>query len=203
MNDRTLKEPKLAAPGAGLPPLQWAVANYILLPIQFATCNKEKAQGIFQKETDLILNKAASYDQKLLAVRQLVPPMRGLEDSSRYWSIAMTMEHLNITLIAQTKLLKDLCTGGTDLSPVFTKDLKPSVDLDVGATIAKFRSVTASYLSVAGSCDIDAYPRVKFQHPWFGPLNAKEWLVMIAIHQTIHRRQIDEIAKSFQTLGPT
>ena len=33
----------------------------------------------------------------------------------------------------------------------------------------------------------------RHEHPWFGELKAKDWLVMGAIHQVVYRRQIEAI----------
>ncbi|WP_456381897.1 hypothetical protein [Hydrogenimonas sp.] len=35
----------------------------------------------------------------------------------------------------------------------------------------------------------------RYEHPWFGALDPKGWMVMGAIHQTVHRRQIEAILK--------
>ncbi|NDD92023.1 DinB family protein, partial [bacterium] len=39
--------------------------------------------------------------------------------------------------------------------------------------------------------------RSKLSHPWFGPLSAREWNWLLATHQRIHRRQIEEIQKHY------
>jgi hypothetical protein len=35
----------------------------------------------------------------------------------------------------------------------------------------------------------------RHEHPWFGELKAKDWSVMGAIHQIVHRRQIETIIR--------
>ena len=39
------------------------------------------------------------------------------------------------------------------------------------------------------------YLENRHEHPWFGELKAKDWSVMGAIHQVVHRRQIEAIIR--------
>jgi len=35
--------------------------------------------------------------------------------------------------------------------------------------------------------------RLKFAHPWFGPMDAASWHLLAGIHMGIHRKQIEVI----------
>jgi hypothetical protein len=42
----------------------------------------------------------------------------------------------------------------------------------------------------------DKYIRNYHAHPWFGPLNPHQWLVLSAIHQVVRGRQLRKISES-------
>jgi hypothetical protein len=37
--------------------------------------------------------------------------------------------------------------------------------------------------------------KARLQHPWFGPITAHQWNWLMGIHQSIHRKQIEEILR--------
>lgn len=41
----------------------------------------------------------------------------------------------------------------------------------------------------------DFYSNLRFRHPWFGPITARQWYWLIGSHLSIHYRQLKEIAK--------
>src|SRR3990167_8235372 len=89
-------ESKLDKPGAGLPFVEWAVAKYILIPQRYKNSSKEKALADFAEQSDKILKLAQGLSSEQLTERRLIARLRGLEDSSRFWSVAMTLDHLTI-----------------------------------------------------------------------------------------------------------
>src|SRR5277367_301892 len=91
-----MQEPKLAPPGAGIPFVDRVSLRYVLLPLLFRSTSWEQAIERFEKEGQRILKIIQNTPAEQLDTRKLVPPMRGLEDSSRYWSVAMAAEHLII-----------------------------------------------------------------------------------------------------------
>jgi hypothetical protein len=194
MNGQTL-EPKLAKPGAGLPFIEWAVARYFIMPKLFKTISNEKAILYFSKESTQIVELFNHLEPAQLSQRRLVPRLRGLEDSSRYWSVAMTMEHLIIVGNLMRQAFVQLSNGDTKLDLVGTADVKPSRDVDAASILQRFSSMSDHYTRDASSANIDAHPEATHPHPWFGPLNAHQWLVMGGVHQNLHRNQIQAIIK--------
>jgi hypothetical protein len=186
-------QPKLAKPGAGLPFVEWAAANYILLPKLFKETSKEKALANFSTESEKILQLVATVDPKLLAEKRLVPRLRGLEDSSRYWSIAMTLQHLIIVSDLMLQAVIELSKGNTSLPRVGTADVKPEAEIDPVKVVEDFRVLSEKFMKEAAAADINAYPEATHPHPWFGPLTAHKWLVMAGTHENIHRQQIKAI----------
>lgn len=187
-------EPKLDKPGAGLPFIELAVAKYIMFPIVRNSTTPEKAIKVFSEETKKINALVAELTPEKLTERRLVPRLTGLEDSSRYWSVAMAIEHLAIVGNGITQVILDLSTsGGTKRQPRGTADVKPDPNVDVASTIANFQQMTDRFLSETKSIDVNAFPSATFPHPWFGQLNAHGWLTLAGMHQRIHRKQIEKI----------
>jgi hypothetical protein len=190
-----ISEPKLAKPGAGLPTIEWAMARYIILPKLFKTTPKEKAISLFSHESKKIIGLVKELDGSNLAERRLVPRLRGLEDSSRYWSIAMAMEHVIIVSDLMREAIVQLSNGNTKLPNVRTADVKPSGEVNAAEIINRFETMTRGFIEDASNANLDAYPRATHAHPWFGPLTAHQWLVMGGVHENIHRVQIQKIIK--------
>src|SRR6185369_877237 len=88
-------EPQLARPGAGLPKPELYVAR-ILFALRRWTSTRDVFSAVFQKERHAIQQLVRSCGPVSAARRVLIPRVRGLEDSSRYWSVWMTLEHLRI-----------------------------------------------------------------------------------------------------------
>jgi len=188
------EEPQLAKPGAGLPFIEWAVANYIMIPRMRKDGTKESAISQFSKESENILNLASGLTPEQRVERKLIKRLQGLEDSSRYWSVAMTMQHLIIVGGGMEHIITDLCKDGKSNRPkAQTAAVKPSPDVDGELIQDEFRKMSERFLSNAHAVNIDAHPKATFDHPWFGAFNAKAWLLLAGQHQRIHRKQIEAI----------
>src|SRR6185503_14638043 len=96
-------EPKLAPPGAGLPKAELFIAR-MLFSRRLKKGNRESFVQSFEKERETVRELVQSIDGAAAAKRVLIDRVRGLEDSSRFWSVWMTLEHLRIvqTGIART-----------------------------------------------------------------------------------------------------
>ena len=186
-------EPKLAKPGAGLPFFEWAIANYILVPRLLKNTSRESALAAFKLESNKILALARSLSSSDFAQRRLIPRLRGLEDSSRFWSVAMTLHHLIIAGNGTRQIIVDLAHGGTTIPPVSTADIKPDPNVDITKVLQTFEEMSQRFLQDTTALNVDAFPMATYPHPWFGPLNASQWLKFAAPHANIHRNQIKEI----------
>ncbi len=189
----SLAEPKLAKPGAGLPFFEWAIAKYILLPRLFKNTNKENALRFFSAEADKIMAIASNVDLEKLSQRRLIPRLAGLEDSSRYWSVAMTLDHLIIVGDSMRKLILGLSAGGSNFKRVGTADVKPNINVDAATILSAFKEMTAHFVKDISATNIDAFPNSTHPHPWFGEQNATHWLTIASAHMRIHRQQVEAI----------
>ncbi|MBC8000138.1 MAG: DinB family protein [Leptolyngbya sp.] len=186
-------EPKLAKPGAGLPFIEMAIAKHILFPRWFATLSDEDACIAYTEESEKIVKLAQPLSFTQLSERRLIPRLRGLEDSSRYWSIAMTLQHLIIVGDLMRETISDLANGKTGMALVGTGDVKPEAAAEPSTIVNKFRDMSEYFVHETSLINTAACQSAKHPHPWFGPLNPHEWLVVASRHQAIHRKQVEGI----------
>jgi len=196
-SSNAIEEPKLDKPGAGLPFIEWAVAKYIIFPRLFKNTTVDQAIERYEKVTKQIIAVTDPLDVATLSERRLIPRLQGLEDSSRYWSVAMTLQHLIIVSHSMRKVVTTLSQGKPIDRKASIADLKPAVDLDAETIREKFQKSSQALAKDLRACDFQTpiSKTQKFDHPWFGPLNAEQWLKFAAPHQKIHANQISEILK--------
>jgi hypothetical protein len=190
-------EPKLAKPGAGLPFFEWAMAKYLLFPRLFTTLTSADAKNMFAEESKKIVALVSPLDAAMLSERRLIPRLPGLEDSSRYWSIAMTLQHLVIVGKGMGKIITDLSGGSTNVPKVGTADVKPDASVNPETILKNFQSMSEHFLTNVDIAKVNNFPKATHPHPWFAELNAHQWLVVAGRHQNIHRKQIKGIIERF------
>lgn len=184
------EEPRLAPPGAGLPPAELLVARVLFWFLRL-TGSRRSTAARFERERARIRGLLRGCDPEAAGRRVLVPRLWGLEDSSRSWSVWMTLDHLRIVNDAVAPLIAELVRGRVPEGEASIAAVKPSP--------AAGPDVVAAF---EDSCDrlaavVAASPRlataVRFPHPWFGPLDAAGWHTLSATHIGIHRAQIESI----------
>lgn len=183
-------EPHLAKPGDGIPLIERIVATFAIR-WNVRSYDQKKITDLLKNETCGIQRMVGLNTPETLSQKVLIPRLRGLEDSSRNWSVFMTLEHLRIvnTLIAKT--IHSLGHNQPLTQIVSTADVKPASLVDP-TVIEAFSRSTEKIITA-----IDAVPKptmtMKYPHPWFGPLNAAEWHFMSAFHTRLHHKQIKKI----------
>ena len=182
--------PELAPPGAGLPaPELWigrallAVRRRWRTPAQFA--------DEFRGERVVIRRMVEATDPARRGERVLIPRPRGLEDSSRFWSVWMTLDHLRITNSSFAMVIRSLSQGRVPQKKASTADVKPDPEV-TGAVEADYEASCDRLLETAVSIP-DLNTPVSYAHPWFGPLDAAGWLAVSSLHMGLHREQIHRI----------
>lgn len=125
------------------------------------------------------------------AQRVLIQRPRGLEDSSRNWSVWMTLDHLRIVHHSMADIISSLVRGVPPSGVASTAAVKPSAEVS-GAVEGEYEKSCDDLLaSVAATPNLKTQRR--FAHPWFGPLDAAGWHALAAGHIGIHRVQIERI----------
>lgn len=187
--------PRLAPPGAGIPFFQRMVLRYVFFPKYSKKMTWEGSQEFFRKEGLKLLKLAIEAPPERINRPALVKPMVGLEDSSRYWSIAMVMEHLMIVgkAIADGVLL--LTHGRTPQTKVDTAKVKPFENLPANVVIPQFQTFLEDFLRRTSGDIGDRGAEARHLHPWFGLLNARQWMALAALHQRLHRKQAEAIRR--------
>jgi len=196
-------EPKLAPPGAGLPKVELFIAR-ALFAFTRMRGNRDSFNARFQRERDIIRALIRSCDAESGARRVLIARVPGLEDSSRYWSVWMTLDHLRIIHNGLIRTINALAKGIVPPGKASTAAVKPSHDVTI-AVVAEYEKSCDDLLAIVAAIP-DLKTKARFAHPWFGSLDAAGWHAMAGTHLAIHRKQIERIlnglAKPQPSLAP-
>lgn len=187
-----MSQKSLQPPGAGLPPLEAFISRHVVFPLATFILDDPLARALFLREGEQIARLAEGLEVGRLEKKVLIPRITGIEDSSRNWSVAMTLEHLLITGEAMMNMILTLRQGQKSPVKVDTADVKPTgtgLD-DVLSRYEQFQKRFDQMVAVP----FQPYELLSsHDHPWFGALNARQWHVLAAIHTRIHRVQIARI----------
>ncbi len=184
--------PRLAPPGAGLPRIEAWVSRHIVFPLASRLISWDGAAALFQKEGARLLALAELLPADVLQRPVLIRRVTGIEDSSRNWSPAMVLEHLMITGWGMADLTVALSHGRQPEMVVSTAAVKPAGGRGEGI-VAEYRAFLGEFArKIAGETG-DRASRTRHVHPWFGAITARQWHALAAMHQRIHRKQMERI----------
>ncbi|MGB8169656.1 MAG: DinB family protein [Chthoniobacteraceae bacterium] len=186
----TITVPQFAPPGAGLPPLEHLIAR-CLFALRRSTGNRGSFTQKFVRERARISVLISNCDAAAGARRVLIRRPPGLEDSSRYWSVWMTLDHLRIVHAEMTRVIAALTNGRQLTGEASTAAVKPSPAADA-SVVADYEASCDRLLATAAAARELKTPD-RFTHPWFGPLDANGWYALAGGHLGIHRVQIERI----------
>jgi hypothetical protein len=187
----------LGKAGAGLPKLQAIFLRHIGFPMLRRFLSWEGALSIFESEGHKVLKLVDGLSQEQMNTQVLVPKTMGIEDNSRYYSAAMVLWHLIYVGETISDGVVSLSRGETLDLTVKIENFKPFVD--ISPKIADEYQIFLN--NYRPSIEKNVHDRRKanyHSHPWFGPLNPHGWLVLSAVHQQIHRRQLENIVKGLK-----
>jgi DinB superfamily len=186
-----MTEPKLAPPGAGLPKAELVIARFIFA-WRLRKGNRDSFNARFQAERRAIRAMVDSSDAETGSRRVLIERCRGLEDSSRYWSVWMVLDHLRIVNADITRIIESLARGVAPPGTASTAKVKPSLNA-TAAVLAEHENACDKLLATIASV-ADLKTAAKYAHPWFGPLDGAGWHALAAGHMGIHRVQMERIS---------
>jgi hypothetical protein len=187
----------LARPGAGLPTAQAFLLRYLVFPFYCRITPWEKALARFQAEGEKLVAIAESLSPDQFRRRVLVKAPMGVENSSRYWSAAMVLEHL-IEVGSRIAPGVVALTHGEQISEkVDIAAVKPEGGREI-EVIEDYRAFVADYVKIISEEVGDKASNLTLHHPWFGELNAHQWVCIGALHQSIHRRQMERIVAGLE-----
>lgn len=182
--------PRLAPPGAGLPAAELLIAR-ILFGLRRRTTDRAGWDAGFRGQREAVRRLVAGLDDASAARRVLVARPRGLEDSSRYWSVWMTLDHLRIVHHEIARIIGELGRGSVPAGQASTAAVKPAAE--VGREVVDAYERSCDVVLAAAAAVPELRTSVRFPHPWFGPLDAAGWHQLAAGHLGIHRVQIERI----------
>lgn len=183
-----------ATPGAGLPWIELMVARHLLFPRLCRKWSWADAGRAFQADGARVLSVFDALPPEQRTVPVLVRRVAGMEDSSRFWSAAMVLEHLTMVGSAIRWAIGELRKGVVPEAQPRIADFKPPGGIDPAAARAGFAGLLGEV--ARDDRDLPPVPRgtgPRYPHPWFGPLDAHQWQCLLAFHQEIHRKQIERI----------
>jgi len=194
--------PKLQAPGAGLPFVQKMMLKLWIGPV----VSKRQTPTEIKKNYENLVSKIIHLSEKVPTekrkIKILVPPMVGLEDSSRYWSLNGALEHLMIVAKNIEKVIIQLSHNNLPQEVADIALVKPKhQEIDC---FEEFKNYAPKLLErinfeielTKGSLESS----MKFKHPWFGLMNARQWYWLLNTHQVIHYQQIKKIIEGLSKL---
>lgn len=189
------QEPVLAPPGAGIPLRQKIMMRFFVRPFVAGRTPWEVSEANFRKINEKILKTLEGLNDSQLTTRILIPPQLGLEDSSRYWSIKMVLEHLLIVSGQMMQLIPALSHGVTPNGKADTAAVKPKNEISLSEILKNFNKLISADFDRLNASIQNRDTRNRFYHPWFGDMTAKQWYWLLAIHHGLHLKQIREIKK--------
>ena len=189
-------EPALAPPGAGLPSPELFIGR-LLLAFRCLTATRESLNARLHQERAAILALVERCGPEACEDRVLIKRLPGLEDSSRYWSVWMTLDHLRIVHLAMSGIIRSLSQGEMPEGAASTAAVKPS-PAATAAVMAEYEASCETLLATVAAAPNLKTP-LRYAHPWFGPLNAASWHALAAGHLGIHRRQIEHICAALRS----
>jgi len=182
---------ELAPPGAGIPALE-VLLGKVMFAYFRTTRTPELANKHFHAEAGAMLRMARSLSPDVANTPVLIPRVMGIEDSSRNWSVLMTLDHLVIVNTGILEIIDALSGERLYNRRISIADLKPRPEQQSLETIGKFARTTQNYFNRLSQIR-NLKSSARHAHPWFGPMDALGWHWLAALHNTIHRRQIQKI----------
>ena len=185
----------LAPPGAGIPFWDRWLGHYFAKPWILRRTPWSVSEERFTRLHEKIKKELAQFSEQMLIERVLIPPQRFLEDSSRYLSAAMVARHLTIT----RKQMEDLVIKLSRNEPVpgvaDTGAVKPELERNDASSVSEYITFGDGLIERLRTSVQDRESKALFEHPWFGPMRAHEWMGVFFLHTRIHLEQIRSILR--------
>ncbi len=191
-------QPRLAPPGAGLPKPELLIAR-LIFRLKRRLGNRNSFITTFHEERARVALLLAGCNDETAASQVLIPRLPGMEDSSRHWSVWMTLDHLRIVHGEIGVIIDHLARGLVPPKVASTAAVKPNPAVTASVVPAYEASCEEFLALVAAHPDLLT---AGFPHPWFGPLNALDWLALAGTHLAIHRGQMEKIIATVKSQPP-
>jgi hypothetical protein len=155
---------------------------------------KDRLTQLFREEAERVIAMARGLDEAAGRKPVLVRRHFGIEDSSRHWSVYMTLEHLVIVNSAIAATLPRLFSGLDMVDEVRVAEFKPVPEAGP-EQLEDLAKVVDRYTDMVDKLG-NLHAGIRFAHPWFGELSAAQWHALAALHNSLHRRQVQRIVRA-------
>lgn len=197
------KAKQLDKPGAGVPAMQGFFLRWFIGPVIARFSNWDNDAKSFDHVNAKIMRIVEKMDDAQLATRVLVPPQQGLEDSFRYWSAAMTLEHLVTVGTGVKHIIVSLSKGVVpDIKPDPAR-VKPKEAMTPREALQAYQQFIATAVEDIDHGVKDRKSKTALVHPWFGPFTAHQWHWLLTAHSVIHLQQLRAISGRLQPAATT
>ena len=174
--------------------MELLIAKSIQLPIAFATTSNAGAMKMFLQEARYHVDLVSKLSPAARDQRILVPKLPLIEDSSRFWSATMVLEHLiivgeRIGVVVQSLSGGKLPTGMSNIA-----DMKPPDKIGGEQIIEEYATFVDRFIKRMNNIEPSVNKRnISYAHPWFGQLGVNQWICLSALHQKTHTKQLQAI----------
>jgi uncharacterized damage-inducible protein DinB len=176
--------------GSGLPATELWIARVLFFLFRLKTSDSS-ALSHFIAEHEKILTTFDNIPSTNQTTRVLIGRIQGIENSSRNWSAALTLEHLAIVNTGILRVIQSL-ENRAPIPEVRIADVKPKHN-DSAKALEEFTASVRQYTDFINNTNL-AKVQSRHRHPWFGMLSAHGWHCLAAVHHTIHKNQLRLIA---------
>lgn len=183
---------ELDALRSGLPWHERRVAD-VMLRLYAATVSPDAILQSFRRDALAARDLAQEISEVQGRMRVRIPRFPGIEQGSCAWSVYMTLDHLVMVNTAITALIHAICSGHNHGAEIVMEDVKPHEDAGPDR-IPALEAAVERYAEVVERMGT-LRSREHHPHPWFGPLTARQWHAVAAIHNRTHRAQIEKILR--------
>ncbi len=189
-------KPITQAAGAGLPWFEHWVIRFWVFPRLVKKLKGQGTRALWSREFELICAALESVPKNQWERKVLIPRVRGLEDSSRFWSLVQTLEHVDQVSRMMVAACRELLAGRIPGQLVSTADVKPKGSWALHEAWQNWQQLNADLSSSLLELCEQPESQCRYTHPWFGPLSSTQWLVLVSVHLRIHRIQVQQIART-------
>lgn len=191
----------LEKPGAGIAWYYQRFSHLVLAPLVANRASWASSRRRLPKLHAAVRGAVSGLDEARCRQRVLVPRLLGLEDSSRYWSVAMTVRHMHIVSPLMAQVVVRLSHHEDIAERVDFAAVKPEVERNATDAIAAYFAFADGVLEELEAKVGDRDSPTTLPHPWFGPLTARGWYWLLATHTLVHLRQVRAIRQRLAATG--
>ena len=183
---------KLEKEGAGLPNMERLFIKNTIVPLVRTFFTWDMALFLLKKEVQKIEKLVSQIPKELLGKQVIINRAFAIEDHSRQYSLNMLCEHLTITGMGVSSVIKNLSKEKKPKGDITIEQVKPKNNDD--NSLEKFLNFMKMYENMINKLE-KKQSLTKEKHPWFVEFNNFDWSVFMYIHTFIHRRQAEEIIR--------